>query len=513
MHYPKNSYWHKTAAQIKKSSKTDNNYVKDKKFDILIIGGGITGLTTAYLLKNTGYKIGIIEGSTIGYGTTGFTTAKITVQHDIKYNYLINSFSLDKAKQYLKANEDGLNLIKEIIITNNIDCDFKEQTAYVYATKEDEIETLKTELEAYKKLSIDGFYTDDVNLPIKAFGALGVKNQGQFNPLKYLYNLYNILMENSSIEIYENIRALNIEPHSKEHVINTDFGDIYAKKVIVTTHYPFDNDFGLFFLRLYQEKSYVIVAKTYSKPFYGMYINVNDPVYSMRYQYSDNEELLILGGGNHRVAVKESEEDSYIELENFLKENFTNYEIVSKWSTQDCMTYDKIPYIGNISNNIENIYVATGFNKWGMTSSAASALILRNKILGIDDDYSEIFDPSRITPILSSKEFIPTGAVIASGFIKRIKPASEELFDIKAGEGKIVNYNGRKVGVYKEDNGDYFCINPVCTHMKCAVSFNGAEKTWDCQCHGSRFDVNGKILEGPAVYPLHKIRVKKVEKI
>ena len=510
MHYPRNSYWHESAAQIKNKIKTDKNNIKNKKYDILIIGGGITGLTTAYLLRNTGYKIGIIEGSNIGYGTTGYTTAKLTVQHSILYDYLIKNFSIDKAKQYLRANEEGLNLIKEIIVSNNIECDFKEQIAYVYATTEDEIKTLKTELEAYKKLSIDGFYTDDINLPNKSLGALGIKNQGQFNPLKYLYSIYNVLLENNFIDIYENVRALNIEPHSSEHTVNTDCGDVHAKKLIVTSHYPFDNDFGLFFLRLYQEKSYVIIAKTNSEPFDGMYINVNDPIYSMRYQYTDKDALLILGGGNHRVAIKEDEDDSYKELEQFLNEHFPDAEIITKWSTQDCMTYDKIPYIGNISNSIDNIYVATGFNKWGMTTSAASALILRNKILGINDDYSEIFDPSRITPILSSKEFLPTGAVIASGFAKRIKPIYDELFDVKMGEGKIVNYNGRRIGVYREDNGDYFCINPVCTHMKCAVSFNGAEKTWDCQCHGSRFDVNGKILEGPAVYPLQKIKIKKI---
>lgn len=510
MHYPRNSYWHESAAQIKNKIKTDKNSIQNKKYDILIIGGGITGLTTAYLLRNTGYKIGIIEGSSVGYGTTGYTTAKLTVQHNILYDYLINSFSIEKAKQYLKANEEGLNLIKEIIVSNNIECDFKEQTAYVYATTEDEVKTLKTELEAYKKLSIDGFYTDGINLPNKSLGALGIKNQGQFNPLKYLYSIYNILLESNFIDIYENVRALNIEPHSNEHTVNTDCGDVHAKKLIVTSHYPFDIDFGLFFLRIYQEKSYVIVAKTNTEPFEGMYININDPVYSMRYQYTDNEAFLILGGGNHRVAIKENEEDSYKELEQFLKEHFPDAEVITKWSTQDCMTYDKIPYIGNISNNIDNIYVATGFNKWGMTSSAASALILRNKILGINDDYSEIFDPSRITPILSSKEFLPTGAVIASGFMKRIKPIYDELFDVKMGEGKIVNYNGRRVGVFREENGDYFCINPVCTHMKCSVSFNGAEKTWDCQCHGSRFDVNGKILEGPAVYPLHKIKIKKI---
>ncbi|MDD2494912.1 MAG: FAD-dependent oxidoreductase [Tissierellia bacterium] len=506
MHYPRKSYWHESANQIKKTLNKSNENINNKRFDILIIGGGLAGLTTAYLLRDSGYKIGVIEGSTIGYGTTGFTTAKLTVQHDIRYRYLLDGFGINKTKQYLKANEEGLNLIREIIKNNNIDCEYKDQTAYVYTTKEEEVGILKDEFEAYKRLQINGFYTENLDLPIKTLGAIGIKDQGQFNPLKYLYNLYNILLD-SSVEIYENIRALNITPHSEKHMINTDKGDIYANKIIVTTHYPFDNDFGLFFLRLYQEKSYALAVKTHENPFEGMYINVKDPTYSLRYHYTDKGNFLILVGGNHRVAVKDNEEDSYNELENFLKENFKNYEIISKWSTQDCMTYDKIPYIGNISNNVENIYVATGFNKWGMTGTAAAALILKNKILGIKDDYSEIFDPSRITPILSAAEFFPTGAVIASGFMKRIKPSSTEFPDIEFGEGKIINYNGRKIGFYKDEGGGFFCINPVCTHLKCAVSFNDAEKTWDCQCHGSRFDVKGNILEGPAVYPLEKIKI------
>ncbi len=507
MEYPRNSYWHETATiNIKKNTEVNN-----KNYDVLIIGAGLTGLNTAYLLRNTGYKIGIIEGTNLGYGVSGYSSAKITVQHNLIYDYLINNFSFEEAKQYLRANLEGQNLIKEIIRENNIQCDYKEQTSHVYASKESEIDMLKNELKAYQKLSIDGFYSENIDIPNKALGAIGIKNQGQFNPIKYLYSLYNILKNNSYCEIYENVRALDIEPGSKGHVVKTQYGNVYANKIIVASHYPFDNDFGLFFLRLYQEKSYVMAVKTENKPFDGMYINVNDPIYSMRYHFSDKENLLILAGGNHKVGLKDNEEDSYNELEIFLKQNFNNYEIKSRWSTQDCMTYDKIPYIGKYSDNIENIYVATGYNKWGITHSAASAIIIRNKILKIQDDLSEIYNPSRITPMLSSKEFFSNSKDIATGFIKRIASAPDDLFNVKSGEGKIVNYNGKKVGVYKNESGDYFCINPICTHLKCALSFNEAEKTWDCPCHGSRFDIRGKILEGPAVHSLHKIKIKKVE--
>jgi len=508
MEYPRNSYWHETA-ENKKSFDKSNKNLNGKKYDLLIIGAGLTGLNTAYALKSSGYKIGIIDATTIGYGVSGYTTAKITVQHDLFYDYLINSFSLEEAKQYLKANQEGMKLIKNIIEENNIQCDYKEQTAYIYTTKENEIDDLKRELEAYKKLDIDGFYIENVPLPIEVKGALGIRNQAQYNPLKYLYSLYNILQNSKNCDIYEKLRALNIEPHSSGHVVTTDAGDIYAEKVIVASHYPFDNSLGLYFLKLYQDKSYVLAVRIKEKPFEGMYINITDPVYSMRYQFSERENLLLLGGGNHRAGEKDNEEKSYEELEKFLNTNFKGAEIVSKWSTQDCMTYDKIPYIGLYSNSVDNLYVATGFKKWGMTHSAAAALILKNKILNIHDDYSEIFNPSRITPMQSSTEFLSSVKSIAAGFLKRIAIVYDEIPDVNVGEGKIVNYNGKKVGVYKDEEGDYFCINPVCSHLKCALSFNEAEKTWDCQCHGSRYDIKGNILEGPAVHPLDKIKIKK----
>lgn len=508
MEYPRNSYWHESANNKIEITKNKEN-LKDKSYDVLIIGAGLTGLNTAYLLKDSGFKIGIIDATTLGYGVTGYTTAKITVQHDFFYDYLINSFSLEEANQYLKANEEGLKLIKKIIDENNIQCDFKEQTAYVYATDETELKQIKKEMEAYERLGIDGFFTENVPLPNKALGAIGIRNQGQFNPLKYLYSLYNILNKSGNCDIYENVRALNIKPHSGHIDVEIEEGNIHANKVVVTSHYPFDDSFGLYFLRLYQDKSYIIAARTKEEPFEGMYINIKDPIYSIRYQFSDKENLLLLGGGNHRSGEKENEEDSYKELESFLNTNFKGAEIVSKWSTQDCMTYDKIPYIGLYSKSVDNLFVATGYKKWGMTHSAAAAIILRNKILNISDDFSEIFNPARITPTQSAKEFFSSIKSITTAFAKRLAPAPDELMEVEEGEGKIVNYKGKKVGVYKDDKGDYFCINPVCGHLKCSLSFNEAEKTWDCPCHGSRYDIKGNILEGPTVKPLDKISIKK----
>lgn len=511
MEYPRISYWHKTADN-KIEITRNKDELKNKSFEVLIIGAGLTGLNTAYLLKDSNLKIGVIEASTVGYGVTGYTTAKITVQHDLIYDYLINNFSLQDAKKYLKANEEGIKLYKKIIDENHIQCDYKEQTAYVYALTDQELDEIKNELDAYKKLGIDGFYTETIPLPNKPKAAIGIKNQGQFNPLKYLYAIYNILNKTENCEIYENVRALNIEPVDGKHLVTTDAGEITADKVIVATHYPFDDSFGLYFLRLYQEKSYIIVAKTKEEPFEGMYINYIDPIYSMRYQFSDKENVLLLAGGNHRTGEKDNEDDSYKELEDFLNKNFPGAEIVSKYSTQDCKSYDKIPFIGQYSNSVDNLYVATGFKKWGMSHSAAAAIILRNKILNIEDDFSDVFNPSRFTVAQSLGEFFPSVGVILKSFAKRVIPAPNDTEDIAVGKGKIINYNSMKIGVYKDEKEDYFIVNPVCAHLKCALSFNEAEKTWDCPCHGSRYDIKGNVLEGPAVKPLDRIHNVKLDK-
>lgn len=509
MEYPRRSYWHESADN-KIEVKRNSDDLNGKSYDVLIIGGGMAGLNTAYLLKDSGLKICILEATTVGYGTTGYTTAKISIQHDLIYDYLINSFSLEHAKKYLKANEEGFKLYKKIIDENNIACDYKVQDSFVYALTDYEHNEIKKELRAYEKLGINGYYTENTILPISVKGAIAIKHQAQFNPLKYLYALYNILNNSKNCEIYENVRAHDIKPSEGEIIVKTEAGDISARSVIVTSHYPFDDSFGLYFLRLYQEKEYIIAAKTRELPFEGMYKNYAEPTYSLRYQFSDKENLLLIAGGSHRTGEKDDEEESYKELENFLYENFPGAELVSKWSTQDCMTYDKIPFIGLYTSSADNLYVATGFKKWGMTSSAAAAIILSNKILNIEDDFSDAFDPSRITVTQSLKEFFPSVGVILKSFAKRVAPAPDDADEIEPGKGKIISISGRKVGVYMDDKGDYFVVNPVCAHLKCALSFNEAEKSWDCPCHGSRYDIKGNVLEGPTTKPLDRLHNIKI---
>ncbi len=514
MNHPYNSFWHETA-KFKNNNNDKDARLENKEFDILIIGAGLSGLNTAYLLMNKGYKIGVIDASNIGYGATGYTTAKITTQHNLIYDYLIRNFGLDTAKNYYNANLDGISLYKKIIDDNSIDCDFDKDDAILYTTDQNNIYDLESEFEAYNKLNIDGELRDNFHLPFPISAGLIIKNQYKFNPLKYLFSIANILI-NNNIKIYENVRAIDIIANDKPYDVITDKGHIYADRIIISSHYPFDRTLGAFFIKLYAEKSYIIACKTNVSKFDGMYLSIDKNVRSLRYHRHNNQDILLLGGCNHKVGAIDEENLCYKELEEYLIKHFSKYEIISKWSTQDCMTHDKIPFIGTIDKKHEDIYVATGYKKWGMTSSAVAANIISNSILNGSSKtrlcYNNIFSPNRnINVNLSSvKEFGESSGNTIMGLVKRFLVYSKaELDTLKNRDGAIINHNMTKLGVYLDENNIFHCIKPICTHLGCEVKFNDVEKTWDCRCHGSRFDVYGNIIEGPAAIPLKYYCVKK----
>lgn len=479
------------------------------KFDVLIIGAGIAGLTTAYLLKDSGLKVGIIEATKIGLGTTGYSSAKITIQHGLKYDYLIKSFGKELAMQYLNSNNDAIGLIKSIVEKDNISCDYKTQSAYLYTTKSYEINELEKEIKAYEDLNIDALFVKDSELPFEIEGAIKLENQAQFHPLKYLYSLSDIVKD-SGIHIYENTRAIDIKGDKSPFIIITNKGEIKSDIVVVASHYPFLKGYGMYFMRMHAEKSYMLALKTIDKPFDGMYINLSDPKYSMRYHYSEEDNILLLGGSNHKVGLKKDERESYLELETFSNAYFMTPQIISKWSTQDCMPLDKVPYIGQMTKDVPNLYVETGFGKWGMTSGTVAAQIIRDKIMNCDKKNGDIYNPQRFKFKESASELISNSLSSTGGLIKRVLTIPlRDVKDIRANEGKIVEYEGHKIGVYKDKNEKYLGIVPVCTHLGCQLKFNTAEKTWDCQCHGSRFDLKGHVIEGPAVKPLEKVIINK----
>ncbi|EOU2021145.1 FAD-dependent oxidoreductase [Clostridium perfringens] len=458
---------------------------KDIKTDVLVIGAGIAGILTAYMLKQNGRDVVLIDAAEIASGNTKNTTAKITSQHDLIYSKLITEFGEEKARQYAKANELAIKKYKEIIEDKRIECDFEENPAYVYSLNE--VDVLKEEVEAAKNLGIDAEFVQEANLPFKIKGAVKFNNQAQFNPLKFLRGISNELV------IYENTRALEI----KENLVVTSGGNITANNIVVATHYPIMNAPGYYFMKMHQERSYVLALENTSE-IDGMYIDLNKEGYSFR-TYNN---LLLLGGISHRTGENE-EGGSYDELRKVAKRLYPKAKEKYYWSAQDCMTIDGIPYIGRYSSETPNIYVATGFNKWGMTSSMVSAMIISDMILEKENDFSEIFSPRRFDLSLSINNIANDLIETAKNFIaQKVYIPSSEIEHIKNGHGGIIEYNGEKVGVYKNKEGKEFFVSTKCTHLGCQLSWNADELTWDCPCHGSRFDYKGRLIGSPATKDL-----------
>ncbi len=327
-----------------------------------------------------------------------------------------------------------------------------------------------------------------------------------FNPRKYAFGLVNCILKNGG-NIYENTKATNIKFKSGFYYITANGRTIKSKYVVLATHFPIKNFPGMYFLKMYQDISYVIAVKTKSKVFDGYYVNESSPNISFRNVYEKNgENVVLISGNGHKVGRAISDKDSYKFLEDIAKKLFGNYELLNKWSTQDCISLDKLPYIGNFSKILPNIYVATGFKKWGMTLSNVSANIIADKILGIENKYEYLFKPSRIDALKNSKAFgEQMKETVYSIALNKFKIPKETIKDIKKDSGKIVMFNGKKVGIYKDTAGYCYMVKPICTHLKCELQFNQNDKTWDCPCHGSRFNYKGQVINNPAVFDLRKL--------
>lgn len=494
------SYWIDTTKNIKK------DYPKlsaDKEVDVCIIGGGLVGITSAYFLMNSGLKTIILERDKTCSHVSGHSTAKITSQHNLFYNYLINSFDKNFAKGYLKANQEAAQRIKNIIEKENIECDFSNQDSYVYAYSEKDVADIMAEVEAVKSLDFPCEFVEELPLPIKSYGAIKFPNQGQFNPAKYANALCDVITKNN-IDIYENTIVTKVEKDGNEgYVVSTPEYEVKAKYVILATHYPIVNFPGFYFLKMYQSMSYVIAVDTKCDLPDGMYINNTIPTYSFRTTPYKDKKLLIIAGSDHKTGEKINLENAYKNLEDKAKELYPDSEILYRWCTEDCISLDKIPYIGDFSSIMPNLYVATGFKKWGITFSNIAAKIITDKILGKENIYEDLFKATRLQPIKNHEEL---GNMIKESMyslvINKLKDSPDTLDDVKNDEGKIVEIDDKKVGVYKDENGKCFFIKPVCAHLGCELSFNNQEKTWDCPCHGSRYDYYGRVIIEPAIEDL-----------
>ena len=496
------SYWIDTTKM-----KNFDELKEDLVCDVCIIGGGITGISIAYKLAKSGLDVVILERDKLAGKTTGNTTGKITSQHDLFYKYLIDSKGINFAKGYLDANEYAIADIKNIIEQENIECDFEIQSSYVYTQDKNEVQKIKDEVESLHKLDFPAKYVTDSPLPLKISAGIEFPNQAQFNPRKYIIGLYNSIL-NSGGKIYENTKVYDVEKVEKNYITYTKNNKVISKYVVLACHYPFINAPGFYFLKMYQSTSYAIAVDTKTDLFPGMYINTKEPILSFRTINHNGKRLLLIGGNGHKTGENIELGNRYELLENTAKNLYPDSEILYRWSTEDCISLDKIPYIGSFSNLMPNMFVATGFKKWGMTTSNISSNIITDKILGKENPYEDIFTATRLEPIKNHEEL---GNMIKQSVnslvINKFKIPEEALETIPNDSGKIIEIDGKNIGIYKDKKGKVYAVKPVCTHLGCLLKFNDLEKTWDCPCHGSRFDYEGHSIYAPSIKNLERIEL------
>ena len=495
-----NSYWIDSYPDI-----LENHQKLDKNIetDICIVGAGITGITCAYYLSKQGYKVVVLDKDKIANHTTGHTTAKITSQHGLFYKYLINSFSKEFAKEYLEANELAISNIKNIIDTENIDCDFENQDAYVFTKNESDLEKIKNEVDAVNSLGFNAEFTTSIPLPLKnILGAIKFPNQAQFHPRKYIAGLVKSILNNNA-EIYEDSKVYDIEKDTNHYITYTKDNKVSSKYVILASHYPIINAPGFYFLKMYQETSHIIGIETNKPLFDGMYINSESPTLSYRTVNYNGKRLVLVGGFEHKTGSKIDLSNAYSFLEKNAKELYSDAKVLYRWNTQDCVSLDKIPYIGEFSNIMPNMYVATGFKKWGMTSSNIAGNIITDKILGKSNPYEDVFLSTRFHPLKNIEELGNLAKEVTYSLtINKLNIPEKTLNSIKNDEGDIVEIDDKKVGIYKDIDGNVFAVKPVCSHLGCELSWNNLDKTWDCPCHGSRFNYKGESLYDPSIKDL-----------
>ncbi|RXZ81232.1 FAD-dependent oxidoreductase [Paenibacillaceae bacterium] len=474
--------------------------------DVAIVGAGITGVTLAYLLQTQGRSVVLLDAGRALHGTTGHTTAKITVQHGLIYNELIAHFGEENAKAYYEMNRKALQFVGDTVKQLGIDCDFESEDAYVYAMTEKSDNQLRGEYDAYLQLGIPGELLTSIPLPINVRSALKLSEQAQFHPLNYLKVLLRKFTEAGG-RLYENTRMdEKIEEGEKVRLRTLDGKEVACRQLAVCSHYPFYDGFGLYFTRIHAERSYLIAVKPQTSYPGGMYISADDPKRSLRSVKIDGEPMVLIGGENHKTGQGENTAHHYEALEQFGTELFGVERIPYRWSAQDWTTLDKLPYIGPITSSHANVWVATGYHKWGMSNGTAAALLLKDQLSGVDNPYSDIVTPSRFKVDPGLKHLLTENFDVAKHFISgKLEAVDRRINELQHGKGMVVDVDGKRAGAYRDEKGKLYLVDTTCTHLGCEVSWNDSERSWDCPCHGSRFDIEGAVLEGPAIKPLRQL--------
>jgi glycine/D-amino acid oxidase-like deaminating enzyme/nitrite reductase/ring-hydroxylating ferredoxin subunit len=464
----------------------------DVEFDVAVLGGGITGLTTALLLKREGARVAVLEARRVGSGVTGCTTAKVTALQQTIYSRLRRRHGKEVAAAYAEASVAGTELIAELADSEGIDCRLERRPAFTYAADESERSAVEDEHEAAREAGLATALVEDLDLPFVTHGAVRLDDQIQLQPVTYVQGLAAAVSGDGS-RVFERTPALSVD-FSDPPRVETEAATVTARQVVVATHYPL-LDRSLFFARLEPARSYCIAAQVEGSPPEGMSISAGSTTRSIR-SYGD---LLILGGEGHPTGARKATPDRYAKLEQFARRHWAISEVPYRWSAQDPVSWDLLPVIGPYHPGSSRLFVASGFHKWGLASGSFAARIIADGIAGRDNPWAERFNPNRIG-LGGLPKLARMNAKVAVDLVgDRLLPAlSTDTDGIPRGSARVIRDGLGKTGVYRDEAGGLHAVSLRCTHLGCLLRFNAAERSWDCPCHGSRFDVDGEVLEGPA---------------
>ncbi|HEX3394666.1 MAG TPA: FAD-dependent oxidoreductase [Acidimicrobiales bacterium] len=471
--------------------------------DAVVVGAGIVGLTAAILLQQRGRRVVVVEAGRVASGTTGYTTAKLSALHGLIYDELAQAYGDAVALKYADANLAGIAQVAELVDHYDIACDLQTRPAFTYTCDPEMVDTVRAEVAAARRISLPVSFTTDTDLPFPVDGAIRLDDQAQFHPRKYCLGLAAAVAGGDG-SVYERTRALSVDEddHGRCRVV-TDRGTVTADHVIEATQLPF-SDKGGFFARTYPVRSYVLGVRVAGAPPQGMYLAAGSPSRSVRSAPVEGGELVLVGGEGHKVGQDDDTARRYRALEDWARGHFSVEAVDYRWSAQDYMPVDRLPFVGPLAPGSPRVLVATGFQKWGMSNGSAAAIMLVDRITGVDNPWAEVFDSNRLNVRQSVSDVVKENADVVKRFIgDRLRTATDRSVDeLALGHAAVLTIGTERVAAYRDDAGTVHAVSPVCTHLGCTVTWNTAELTWDCPCHGSRFDCDGHVVQGPAVRDL-----------
>lgn len=472
--------------------------------DVAIIGGGITGITAAYLLAKAGKRVAVLEAHKIGYGSTGSSTGNLYAPVGSHLSKIDSRFSNDVLRQVAESRTEAVDFIEQRVQEFNIDCEFARVPWFLFTeTAEDSDKTIEEEQKAAEKAGLPVSDNTPAGFPMKARTMLRLDNQAQFNPLTYTLHLARAI-QSKTCSLFEHTKVVKVEK-GNPCIVHTDRGRVTAQQVIMATHTP-KGIYGVH-TAMGPYREYALAVRLNEKyPAGGIYWHQQQMQHVSIRPYTNRKgSYLLVLGESHKVGQKEHNEDNYKKLEEYLRQRFDVAEVVYRWSAQNYKPADKLPYIGRDGAN-SNVFIATGFSADGLTYGTLAAMIISDEIQGKENRWSKIYDANRFTPVASAMEFVKENVNVAYELVKDYFAGDEtdQFSEVKTGEGKIVATDKGKLAAYRDESGQLHVVSAVCTHMGCIVHFNETEKSWDCPCHGSRFSCDGEVIEGPAIDALHK---------